>query len=43
MMEQKQEIHATVSINNVQYEVIKNFRDGFSEEAFKRALCRNFK
>lgn len=34
-MEQKQEIHATVSINNVQYEVIKNFRDGFSEEAFK--------
>ena len=35
MMEQKQEIHATVSINNVQYEVIKNFRDGFSEEAFK--------
>lgn len=31
----KQEIHATVSINNVQYEVIKNFRDGFSEEAFK--------
>ena len=44
MMEQKQEqeIHATVSINNVQYEVIKNFRDGFSEEAFK-ALCRNFK
>jgi uncharacterized protein YutD len=37
MMEQKQEqeMHATVSINNVQYEVIKNFRDGFSEEAFK--------
>ncbi len=34
MMEQKQESHATVSINNVQYEVIKNFRDGFSEEAF---------
>ncbi|OQR54286.1 DUF1027 domain-containing protein [Bacillus cereus] len=35
MMEQKQEIHTTVSVNNVQYEVIKNFRDGFSEEAFK--------
>ena len=34
-MEQKQEIHTTVSVNNVQYEVIKNFRDGFSEEALK--------
>lgn len=35
MMEQKQEIHATMSINNVQYEVIKDYRNGFREEAFK--------
>lgn len=35
MMEQKQESYATMNINNVQYEVITDYRNGFREEAFK--------
>ncbi|HDX9590886.1 YutD family protein [Bacillus sp. WLY-B-L8] len=34
-MEQKQEIRTTVHVNNIQYEVIKENRNGFNEEAFK--------
>ncbi|ENQ3080161.1 DUF1027 domain-containing protein [Bacillus cereus] len=34
-MEQKQEIRTIVHVNNIQYEVIKENRNGFNEEAFK--------
>ncbi|MGG0237168.1 YutD family protein [Bacillus rhizoplanae] len=34
-MEQKQEIRTTVYVNNIQYEVIQENRNGFNEEAFK--------
>ena len=34
-MEQKQEIRTTVYVNNIQYEVIEEKRNGFNEEAFK--------
>jgi uncharacterized protein YutD len=34
-MEQKEEITKTVTINNISYELMDEYREGFNEQAFK--------
>ncbi len=34
-MEQKEEVTKTVTINNISYELMDEYREGFNEQAFK--------
>lgn len=34
-MEQKEEVTKTVTINNISYELMEEYREGFNEQAFK--------
>lgn len=34
-MEQKEEVTKTVTINNISYELMNEYREGFNEQAFK--------